>query len=188
MRPATPCSTTGSQRPEIEAQPLLDLGEPWCDFLQRLQPELRRMLYRFRIPQQDREDIVQESLLLLLGKQHLDEPAAYLMAVVRNRCLMYWRKVYGRHDEPTEIEHIEAVAGGQRPEQDQVELRCDLNRLLRDLPPRNQELLQRYYRYGYTFSELAADSGDLARNLKQRCYHARLRARDLARHLDDPRA
>src|SRR5258706_3495213 len=62
------------------------------DFLKAVEPKLKRLLAYHRIPSEDAEDILQQSLLALLYQwERVQVPERWLFGTVRRHCLMYWR-------------------------------------------------------------------------------------------------
>lgn len=60
--------------------------------LESFRSDARGLLARFRIPFQDAEDLLQDTLLLYLRRRP-DTPCveSWLQATLKNRCLVYWR-------------------------------------------------------------------------------------------------
>ena len=91
------------------------------DLLRSLQGRLERILFRYQIPPQDSEDVLQEAVLTLIYKRtKIRDPEAWLVATLRNRCLMYWRSkrsrlyvgVVWRLDREGPVEDVATRAGG----------------------------------------------------------------------------
>src|SRR5258706_16245592 len=103
------------------------------DFLKAVEPKLKRLLAYHRIPSEDAEDILQQSLLALLYQwERVQVPERWLFGTVRRHCLMYWRatrrKIYSSGD-ATILEWLsEPVATPQER---------------RGVPPRSVKPLQR---------------------------------------------
>ena len=71
-----------------------------AEVLERVGPKLRRILFRYRIPARDADDLLQETLLVLVSKQEsVRNPEAWLQATLSNRCVLYWRRRRGRVSE-----------------------------------------------------------------------------------------
>lgn len=151
-------------------------AETLDELLVRLRPRFRQVLARFRIPAQDAEDILQEALVAAVHKwQEIQDPEAWLMVTLRNRCLIYWRR---RRD--SVLSHVdqailELVSKPQEPPQERQELLWDLDTLLEGVPDRCRELLRLRYRLGLSSAEAASQLGlraDSARKATQRCLAA----------------
>lgn len=157
---------------------------PLAELLVQLEPRIQAILGRYRIPRQDGEDLVQDSLVLLLRKaSFLRNPTAYFLTTLQFRCRMYWRSRGRRRQEPMADETLENLAGAQAPTQEAALLRRDLDRLLGGLPPRQQSLIRLRYGLGYTAREVAERWGLEPDSVRQRSTHARgVFARHLSRH------
>jgi DNA-directed RNA polymerase specialized sigma24 family protein len=61
--------------------------------LHNVEPKLKRVLWRHRIPLQDADDLLQETFLIMVSKSgSIRNPEAWLLATLANRCIIYWRK------------------------------------------------------------------------------------------------
>jgi RNA polymerase sigma-70 factor (ECF subfamily) len=127
------------------------------EFLRQARPRLDWILYRYRIPPQDADDLVQETLLLLVAKWgSIRTPEAWLPATLRNRCILYWRRRRGDLFEQVDAAILEALAErGSPPTQRDEQLRIDLQRQLERLPERCRHLLTLRYGLGCTAAETA---------------------------------
>jgi RNA polymerase sigma factor (sigma-70 family) len=152
--------------------------------LARCRPQLSRVLYRFRIPQQDAEDLLQETFLILISKwETVRSPEAWLAGTLRNRCILYWRRQRARLDEAMDQALLEVLAEVEPPPQEHSDLRCDLAEALGRLEPRQRALLELRYAWGCTSQEAGDRLGHGAasvRKMTQRSI-ARLNA-DLTAH------
>jgi RNA polymerase sigma-70 factor (ECF subfamily) len=136
--------------------------------VEKLQPQLKRILARYRLPPEDAEDILQQSLLDLVYKRKtLFNPEAWLLATVRNRSIIYWRRRRTRNYEAVDASVLEALAPVEAPSQGQAALRCDLERALERLPPRYQALLKLRYALGYKPAEVADRLGYQASSIRK---------------------
>lgn len=104
-------------------------------------------LRRQQVPPEDAEDMVQQTLLVLVLKhREVRHPDAWVMGTLRNKCRRYWRT---RRDVPIdalEARALEAALPALPPDQERSDLRHDLELALARLPPRCREVLR--YRYG----------------------------------------
>ena len=74
------------QTPPVE-EPSLE------QILHNVEPKLKRVLWRHRIPLQDADDLLQETFLIMVSKSgSIRNPEAWLLATLANRCIIYWRK------------------------------------------------------------------------------------------------
>jgi RNA polymerase sigma-70 factor (ECF subfamily) len=130
------------------------------ELFERVQPRLRRVVSRFQLPVEDAEDILQQSFLDLLYKQdQIYSPEAWLTATVTNRCIMYWRRRRRQLWEAMDAALLDVLARPQAPEQRQVALRRDLERVLARLPDRCRAVLRLRYGLGYRSNEVADQLG-----------------------------
>lgn len=126
------------------------------EFLERMWKDLQPILFRYGVPPEDSEDLLQQCFLrYLLKREEIENPTAWLIVTLRNRCATYWRDRRRRPFESMETEELEGLAGAQAPEQEQVDLRRDLARSIRVLSPRHRELLRLRYTLGYETDEIA---------------------------------
>jgi RNA polymerase sigma-70 factor (ECF subfamily) len=153
--------------------PKPDVGGAIDTLIDRLQPKLRRILSRYRLPPEDAEDVLQQSLLDFVYKRHtLYNPEAWLLATVRNRSIIYWRQRRSQICEAVDSSILELVAKPQAPSQGQIALRHDLERVLDRLPPRCRSLLKLRYAYGFKPTEVAEQLGyrpSSVRKVTSRC-------------------
>jgi RNA polymerase sigma factor (sigma-70 family) len=162
----TPVAAGGAQQPAPEPLSVEEL-------VPRLQPKLRRVLARYRVPVVDAEDILQQSFLDLVYKQKsIYNPEAWLLATVRNRCIIYWRKRRSQVCESVDLALLDLLAQPEAPRQSGALLRHDLERVLGQLPKRCRALLRLRYGLGYKPAEVAAALGyqpSSVRKVTSRC-------------------
>jgi DNA-directed RNA polymerase specialized sigma24 family protein len=109
-------------------------------------PKLRRILFRYRIPARDADDLLQETLLVLVSKQeNVRNPDAWLQATLSNRCVLYWRQRRGRVSELVDRTILELLGDPGVPVDEAAAIRSDLDLLISRLPERCQPLLRRRY-------------------------------------------
>lgn len=136
--------------------------------LERCRPQLSRVLFRFRIPQQDAEDLLQETFLILISKwDSVRTPEAWLVATLRNRCILYWRRQRARLDEAMDQALLELLAEAEPPPQEKSDLRCDLALALSRLEPRQRSLLKLRFGWGCTSQEAGDRLGHQAANVRK---------------------
>lgn len=117
-----------------------------AEALERVGPKLRRILFRYRIPARDADDLLQETLLVLVSKQEsVRNPEAWLQATLSNRCVLYWRQRRGRVAELVDRTILELLADPAVPSDEAAAIRSDLDLLISRLPERCQSLLRRRY-------------------------------------------
>ena len=88
------------------------------EVLERMQPRLKRILFRYRIPAQDAEDILQETFLIMVAKWgSIRNPDSWLLATLANRCVIYWRKYRSRLWDLVDTTILELLAESEAPVQ-----------------------------------------------------------------------
>ena len=127
-----------------------------AEVLERMGPKLRRILFRYRIPARDADDILEETFLVLVSKQeNVRNPDAWLQATLSNRCVLYWRRRRSRVWELVDRTILELLEDpGVEPDEGSA-IRSDLETLISRLPDRCQALLRR--RYGLVSSRNGAE-------------------------------
>jgi RNA polymerase sigma factor (sigma-70 family) len=130
------------------------------EFLGTVRPRLRRLLRGFGIPEEDSEDLIQNTLLALVFRwNQIRNPDAWVVGAVKKNCLMYWRsrrrRLYDTVDGPV----LEWLAGGERPSQERRDLKSDLGVLLDRLPRRYRTVLHLRFGLGYDSREVARRMG-----------------------------
>jgi RNA polymerase sigma factor (sigma-70 family) len=130
------------------------------ELLEELQPRLRGVLASFRIPYEDAEDLMQQSVLTYLHKrERIQDPGRWLVGTLKNRCLMYWRSHRRQLYESVDAALLESIAEPRRPKQETADLTRDLNRILAKMPERCRNLLHLRYALGCEPSEAAERLG-----------------------------
>ena len=125
-------------------------------FLREMQPKLLGILRRSRIPPEDAEDILQETLLTLVYKwQEVRNPEAWLIGVLRKKCLLYWRSCRRRIYEGVETETLEWLAPSAEPSQHAEDRARAVRRAIQALPEKYQRFLKLMYWTGLGYRELA---------------------------------
>jgi RNA polymerase sigma factor (sigma-70 family) len=146
------------------------------EILERIQPKLKRILFRHRIPAQDADDLLQETLLIMVSKAgSIRNPEAWILATLTNRCIIYWRRQRSRLWDQVDTAILELLADAEAPSQEREELRYDLDAILSELPDRCRSLLRLRYGFGCTAAEMAERLGyckSSIRKVTQRCLAA----------------
>jgi RNA polymerase sigma factor (sigma-70 family) len=146
------------------------------EVLDRMQPRLKRILFRYRIPAQDAEDILQETFLIMVAKWgSIRNPDSWLLATLANRCVIYWRKYRSRLWDLVDTTILEILAENEAPVQERSELRFDLDALLSALPDRCRSILRLRYGLGCSTAEAAERTGyckSSIRKVTRRCIAA----------------
>lgn len=138
----------------------LEKGTAIESLLEELQPKLRAILSRFRIPAADAEDVVQQGLLALVYQwDEIHDPETWLTGTLRHKCLRYWRERKRRLYEAVDATCLDWVADGGHRAQEHLELRCDLETMIGRLSPRCREMLRLRYSLGYDAPEVSERTG-----------------------------
>jgi RNA polymerase sigma factor (sigma-70 family) len=136
-----------------------------CAFVQRSRPRLLRLLARLRIPEMDREDLLQDALVELVIKwQGIERPEFWVLGTLRNKCSNYTR---GRQRSRSKVVVVSSIAdlellAGPAPKLDHA-TRLDLARLAQKLPARQRRVLRLFYGLGLNERELSACTPAAAR-------------------------
>ena len=129
------------------------------ELLRGLEPRFRGVFARFRIPEQDAEDLVQQALLAYVRKRHsVRDPESWLVGTLRNRCLRYWRARRRSLYTAVDSAILEGVVADGAPGQERADMRRDLAGAMGRLRPRCRSILG--LRYG-----LGCEPGETARRL-----------------------
>lgn len=142
-----------------------------AEVLEQVGPKLRRILFRYRIPARDADDILQETFLVLVSKQEsVRNPEAWLQATLSNRCVLYWRRRRSRIWELVDRTILELLGDTSLPSEEATAIRSDLDSLIAKLPDRCQALLRR--RYGLISDETEEPRGVADPEKTRRCLAA----------------
>jgi len=156
--------------PSAFAEPSLE------EILARVEPRLKRILSRYKIPAQDADDLLQDTFLIMVSKAgSIRNPDAWLIATLSNRCIIYWRKHRARLWDLVDSAILELLADGQAPAQERAELRFDLDALLAKIPERCRSVLRLRYGLGCSTAEAAERMGyckSSIRKVTRRCLSA----------------
>lgn len=144
--------------------------------LSRLEPEIRRLLVRFRVPAQDAEDLLQDTLLVFLTKRpSINAPGAWVLSALKNRCLVYWRSRRRKLLEAIDDTLLEQIAGPGPDAHVRTDLAHDLSGALSHLPNRCRSVLRLRYGLDCDSSEIASRLGyqpGTVRQVTLRCLSA----------------
>lgn len=144
----------------LETSPAPDSSLGLEGILERIRPGAIGMLRRYRIPEDDFEDILQEALLIfILRRPEVEEPERWLLGTLRNRCLMYWRDRRRNSFLTVNSTLLEGAADPRLSRQERASLLRDLKKLLARLPPRYRRVLETRYLQGLTPAETARHLG-----------------------------
>lgn len=128
--------------------------------LDELRPRLRGLFSRHRIPPEDAEDILQQTLLAYLyRRESVEDFERWLLGSIRKRCLMYWRGRRRRFYTAIDAAILDELAEQDVPEQEQADFQRDLRRVVGQLTERCRDLLQLRFGFGYEPPEAARRLG-----------------------------
>jgi RNA polymerase sigma-70 factor (ECF subfamily) len=146
------------------------------DVLKRVEPRLKKILSRYRIPAQDADDLLQETFLIMVSKAgSIRNPDAWILATLNNRCVIYWRKYRSQLWDLVDTTILEILAEAEAPPQELATLRCDLDSLIANLPDRCKSVLRLRYGLGCSTAETAERMGyckSSIRKVTNRCLAA----------------
>lgn len=140
-----------------------------------MRSRLVSIVARYGIPERDAEDLVQVTLLLAWRKKtEISRPDAWLMATLRNQCLMYWRRrrASGRLLERAKRE-VEGWSGGRSEPGEHTGSReyrgagLDIGQALATLPERQRRAVVLRVVEGYSYREVARETGYAAGSVRK---------------------
>lgn len=141
---------------------------PFEEFLQTVEPKLKRLLALYRIPSEDAEDVLQQALLALLYQwERVRDPESWLFGTVKRHCLMYWRRQRRRIYSAVDSTILEWLSEPIAPSQERADLLSDLESLIDRLPHRCRSLLRLRFRLGYEPLEVARKLGYSASSIRK---------------------
>jgi RNA polymerase sigma factor (sigma-70 family) len=130
------------------------------ELLRALKPRFYAVLARFRIPEQDAEDLLQQTLLAFVRKRHTVRDAeSWLVGTLRNSCLKYWRTRRRSLYTAVDSAILEAIASDGVAGQERADMRRDLAGAMGRLRPRCRSILGLRYGLGCEPRETARRLG-----------------------------
>jgi RNA polymerase sigma factor (sigma-70 family) len=129
------------------------------EHLERVRPQIKRLLRSYDIPLQDAEDVLQDALLVAIQKwDTIRHKEAWILGAVRVKCSNYWKKLRNERILTVEPLVLVEISPEQAPEQEQREVGLDLNSLTRGIDKRHRAAL--WLRFG-----VGLDAIEVARRL-----------------------
>jgi RNA polymerase sigma factor (sigma-70 family) len=129
------------------------------EHLERVRPQIKKLLRSYDIPLQDAEDLLQDALLVAIGKwDTIRHKEAWILGALRVKCSNYWKKIHKDRLVPVEPLVLVELSPAQAPEQEQREIGLDLNSLTRGVGKRHRAAL--WLRFG-----VGLDTAEVARRL-----------------------
>lgn len=127
------------------------------EVLEQAAPYIAWMLGKYRIPEQEREDVLAVAVLAAVRCWgEIRSPQSWLIGTLRHECLQYWRRRRRRPELGMESWQLEKVGGSSSP---QPWRRVDLERALSRLEPRRQRVFREVYEEGWSCGEAAERGG-----------------------------
>lgn len=128
--------------------------------LEDLRPDFRAIRARYRIPEAEGDDLLQDTALAVVTRrQALREPRRWILATYRNRCRLYWRARRRNLLRAVDTGLLEELAGGGAADQERRTLRRSLSQALASVPARCRSILGLRYGLDCTHREVAATLG-----------------------------
>ena len=125
----------------------------------RLRGRFGRVLYRYHIPADDGEDLVQTTLLLAVAKwKGIRDPEAWLIGTLHKRCILYWRTRRSNTEVTRPFEELDREHAVE-PDQTRRERFADLGKVWNCLPPAHRKLLLLRFQEGMSPREAAQAVG-----------------------------
>lgn len=140
-------------------------------FRQWHSPLKRFLLGRTAARSADLEDIAQEVFLRLLRYEQaelVEHPQAYLFKVASNVATEW--SIRSRYRLPHESEWLAGLAMSDEPLESQAyrdQIQCEIERAIRKLPARQQEILKLQFVDGLSHAEIAKHMGVTQRSVKR---------------------
>ena len=122
--------------------------------LRLTRPAMRQLFHRYRIQIQDAEDIVQQSLVVLVRRvAEAYNPNAFFLGTVRRKITRHLRRRAAERLVQLADEHMEQLTVDSPAEL--IERRRDAQRLLKLLPPTTCQIALLHLGAGYKHQEIA---------------------------------
>lgn len=150
--------------------------------LRRLDPRVRALLWRYRIPPSDRDDVFQEAILAMLrAGEEVADRERWCFATARNLCAEYHRrrKCWERLVEPVDPATLCGLTPAIDPPQSAAEAKHDLQTALdlSQLSDNERKLIRLRYGYGLASHEIASRMGCHQGNVRKATAKALARLR-----------
>ena len=153
--------------------PAAELEQVVESVLLELHPRLEAILWRYQIPPQDAEDLVQEIFVSFVRRyRFVQNPKAWLTNALKYQCLLYWRKRRKQLCEAVDTGLLELLAKDEPSRVDYEDRIRDLEKFLQRIPSRCRKILQLRYGLGFTPKEVAGELGyqhSSVSNIVRRC-------------------
>ena len=126
------------------------------NLVRSFEPRARAIVGFHGIPPEEGDDLVQETYLTYLRRHaEVRNPEAWLAGTLRRRCLMFWRSRRQSWLSFADEGFLDSRATEETSSADRVALRCDLSKVIAQLPDRSRDLLRLRYGWGCDSRETA---------------------------------
>jgi RNA polymerase sigma-70 factor (ECF subfamily) len=133
---------------------------PTEELFEHLRHRLERQVRAQRIPAQDADDLVQQTLIALFDQyEEVRDPERWAVGVLRKHCLMYWRSRRRRIYDSVDDTVLEWLAAPEVPSQERRDLKSDLATAMDRLPDHYRSVIRLRYGLGMEPAEVAAELG-----------------------------
>lgn len=130
------------------------------ELFEQIQPQLHRILGKYRIPAQDGEDLVQQTFMALVHHwPSVRSPLPWVLGTLRRHCLMYLREQRRRPQQNVDLEVLERLAKPVPAAQEQAGVLREVERAVAGLPERCRTILLLRYGLGLEVAEVALRLG-----------------------------
>jgi RNA polymerase sigma-70 factor, ECF subfamily len=134
----------------------------------RLRQSMGLVTYRYRVPREDAEDLIQTVLLLAVAKwREIRDPGPWLAVTLQRHCIVYWRQRHVRLRRHVPLDSTEFPVP---PEQARRDLLATIAAASRRLPATQRRLVVLRYLVGLSVAEAAAVTG-LAQSSVRKILH-----------------
>jgi RNA polymerase sigma factor (sigma-70 family) len=146
-----------------QAEPLPpEETESLTALLERLRPRLRKILKWHRIPPEEAEDLVHDTLVAALQEwPRIEFKEPWIASVLHRKCIGFHRRQRARHERVMAVdpESLDKIEAGEPPPQAASEQAMDVRALLSRLPRRSRRALWLRYGLGLSPEEVAQRLG-----------------------------
>jgi RNA polymerase sigma factor (sigma-70 family) len=163
--PSVPPAALDPLAPACRALPASSVPPPELD-LHRLMVETRaalRALFRASgIGPPDAEDILQESLMIVLQRfrdaRHVADPPSFLLGTAKKRIQQHFQRRRRERLVGVDVAQLERMGGSDSPQR-QIDSRQDARKLLAKLPRRSGRIVEMRYGHGLSSRDIARQAG-----------------------------
>jgi RNA polymerase sigma factor (sigma-70 family) len=142
--------------------PVTQESDRLAALLKILEPQLRALLWRYRVPEMDAQDLIHDAVLAMLSRElQIADPRNWLFIAARNQCVSYLRRrhCWSRLVDAMDPERLQLLAPLVEPPQRAAEIDHDVHCILAKLAESDRTLLTLRYIEGLGPTEIAAQIG-----------------------------